>query len=83
MPMDNAEKQKAYRDRERDRKTKHGSRVIRLECYKGTQDDIAYLMEAGGYTDEKELITILIRNIADRGRNGYRLGYGLEELIAI
>ena len=64
MAMDNAEKQKAYRDRERDRKTKHGSRVIKLEVYKGTQDDIAYLMEAGGYTDEKELITIMLRNTA-------------------
>jgi len=64
MPMDNAEKQKAYRDRERDRKTKHGSRVIKLEVYKGTQDDIAYLMEAGGFDDEREMLTILIRNAA-------------------
>ena len=62
MPMDNAEKQKAYRDRERDRKAKHGSRVIKLEVYKGTQDDIAYLMKAGGFEDEKEMLTILIRN---------------------
>ena len=64
MAMDNAEKQKAYRDRERDRKTKHGSRVIKLEVYKGTQDDIAYLMEAGGFEDEKEMLTILIKNEA-------------------
>ena len=65
MAMDNAEKQKAYRDRERDRKTKHGSRVIKLEVYKGTQDDIAYLMEAGGFDDEREMLTILIRNAKD------------------
>ena len=64
MALTNGEKQKAYRDRERDRKTKHGSRVIKLEVYKGTQDDIAYLMEAGGFDDEKELITIMIRNAA-------------------
>ena len=68
MPMDNAEKQKAYRDSERDRKTKHGSRVIKLEVYKGTQDDIAYLMEAGGFDDEKEMLTILIRNSAKMSR---------------
>lgn len=64
MALTNAEKAKNWRDRERDRKTKHGSRVIKLEVYKGTQDDIAYLMDAGGFDDEKEMLTILIRNAA-------------------
>ena len=70
MPMDNAEKQKAYRDRERDRKAKHGSRVIKLEVYRGTQDDIAYLMEAGGFDDEREMLTIIIKNLAKDWKRG-------------
>jgi len=71
--LTNAEKAKNWRDRERDRKTKHGSRVIKLEVYKGTQEDIAYLMEAGDYTDEKELITILIRNVRKLPKTGMEL----------
>jgi len=76
MPMDNAEKQKAYRDRERDRKTKHGSRVIKLEVYRGTQDDIAYLMDAGGFDDEREMLTILIRNAKKEVEDNHK-GYVL------
>ena len=79
MPMDNAEKQKAYRDRERDRKTKHGSRVIKLEVYKGTQDDIAYLMAAGGFEDEKEMLTILIKNITNDMRTS-AIGHSLLDI---
>ena len=68
MPMDNAEKQKKYRDRERDRKTKHGSRVIKLEVYRGTQEDIAYLMAKRGLDDERELLTLMIKDEAEAER---------------
>ena len=56
--------QQAYRDRTNQRLAANGGRVIHLEVYEGTSNDIAYLIDAGGFTDEKEMLTILIRNSA-------------------
>jgi len=64
MALSNAEKQQNYRDREVIKDAKGGCRTIKFKMYKGTQDDIAYLMEAGGFDDERELITIMLRNAA-------------------
>ena len=59
-----AEIQKEYRDRKRQRLIDNNARVINYEVYPGTDADIKFLMKAGGYTDEKEMLTILIRNSA-------------------
>lgn len=56
--------QQAYRDRTNQRLADNGGRVIRLEVYEGTSSDIAYLIEVGDFTDEKEMLTILIKNAA-------------------
>ena len=64
MTKTRAEIQQAYRDRTNQRLADNGGRVIHLEVYEGTSNDIAYLMDAGGFTDEKEMLTILIRNAA-------------------
>jgi len=76
MALTNAEKQQRYRDKEVIRKTANGSRVIKLEVYKGTQDDIAYLMAKRGLDDERELLTLMIRDEAAAERRleaGYKL----------
>ena len=59
-----AEIQKDYRDRNRQRLADNGGRVIKLEVYEGTDKDISYLMEEGGFTDHKEFLTIAFRNLA-------------------
>ena len=64
MAKTRAEIQKDYRDNKRERLADNGGRVIKLEVYSGTDADIKYLMEAGGFEDERELLTILIRNAA-------------------
>ena len=57
-----AEIQKEYRDRKRQTLIDNNARVIRFEVYPGTDADIKFLMKAGGFTDEREMLTILIRN---------------------
>jgi len=57
-----AEIQKDYRDRKRQTLIDNNARVIRFEVYPGTDADIKFLMKAGGFTDEREMLTILIRN---------------------
>lgn len=63
--------QQAYRDRTNQRLEDNGGRVIHLEVYEGTSNDIAYLMDAGGFTDEKEMLTILIRNAKKEVKTGF------------
>ena len=64
MPKTRAEIQKDYRDRTNQRLADNGGRVLKLEVYSGTDADIKYLMEAGRFEDEKEMLTVLIRNAA-------------------
>ena len=56
--------QKEYHDRKRQTLIDNNARVIRFEVYPGTDADIKFLMKAGGFTDEREMLTILIRNSA-------------------
>lgn len=64
MAMDNAEKQKKYRDNKRERLASNGGRVINLEVYRGTDADIKYLMAKRGLDDERELLTLMVRDEA-------------------
>ena len=57
-----AERQSKCRAKKKERLSKNGGRVLTMEIYQGTDSDIKYLMEAGGFEDEKEMLTILIRN---------------------
>ncbi len=59
-----AELQKNYRDRKRQTLIDNNARVIKYVVYPGTDADIKFLMKAGGFTDEREMLTILIRNSA-------------------
>ena len=80
MAKTRAEIQQAYRDRTNQRLADNGGRVIKLEVYKGTDEDIKYLMEAGGFTDEKEMLTILIKNAAKKMVNGSICSWELLDL---
>lgn len=59
-----AEIQKDYRDRKRQRLIDNNARVINYEVYPGTDADIKFLMKAGGFTDEHEMITKVLKNLA-------------------
>ena len=56
--------QKEYRDRKRQTLIDNNARVIRFEVYPGTDADIKFLMKAGGFTDEREMITKVLKNLA-------------------
>lgn len=58
-----AEIQKEYRDRKRQRLIDNGGRVIKLEVYEGTDKTIKHLCKWGGFEDESEMLTILMKNI--------------------
>ena len=59
-----AELQKNYRDRKRQTLIDNNARVIKYVVYPGTDADIKFLMKAGGYTDEREMITKVLKNLA-------------------
>lgn len=59
-----AERASKCRAKRKERMAQNGARVLTMEIYQGTDADIKYLMEAGGFDDEKEMLTILIRNAA-------------------
>lgn len=59
-----AEIQKEYRDRKRQRLIDNNARVINYEVYPGTDSDIEFLKEYGGYTDEHEMLTKVLKNLA-------------------
>ena len=75
-----AERQaKCYANR-KERLSKNGGRVLTMEIYQGTDSDIKYLMEAGGFEDEREMLTILIKNCADSLTHDRMVIKGLLEL---
>ena len=80
MPKTPAELQKNYRDRERQTLIDNNARVIKYVVYPGTDADIKFLMKAGGFTDEREMLTILIRNSA---KNVETNGVEWNRLLAI
>ena len=53
--------------RERERKAAHkkacGAHTINFELYRGTRKCLDELMEAGGFTEQSELFTLLIHNV--------------------
>ena len=55
--------QKDYRDRNRQRLADNNARVIRFEVYPGTDKVIKKMCALGGFEDEKEMLTILLRNV--------------------
>ena len=59
-----AETQKEYRDRKRQALIDNNARVIRFEVYPCTDADIKFLMKAGGFTDEREMLTKVLKNLA-------------------
>lgn len=64
------QQRKAARERkrkERARKAEHkkacGAHTINFELYRGTRKCLDELMEAGGFTEQSELFTLLIHNV--------------------
>lgn len=53
--------------RERERKAAHkkacGAHTINFELFRGTRKCLDELMEAGGFTEQSELFTLLIHNV--------------------
>ena len=68
MPKTRAEIQKDYRERTNQRLAENGGRVIKLEVYSGTDADIKYLLYKRGLDDERELLTLMIRDTAEKER---------------
>ena len=58
-----AELQKNYRDRKRQRLIDNNARVIKYVVYPGTDKVIKKMCALGGFDDEKEMLTILLRNV--------------------
>ncbi len=58
-----AEIQKEYRDRKRQTLIDNNARVIRFEVYPGTDKVIKKMCALGGFEDEKEMLTILLKNV--------------------
>ena len=58
-----AEIQKEYRDRKRQTLIDNNARVIRFVEYPGTDKVIKKMCSLGGIEDEKEMLTILLKNV--------------------
>jgi hypothetical protein len=57
-----AERKRAQRQRDAERRARMGGRVLRLEMYQGTADALDRLCRAGGFDEPAELITRLIHD---------------------
>lgn len=58
-----AEIQKEYRDRKRQTLIDNNARVIRFEVYPGTDKVIKKMCALGGFNQEQEALTILLKNV--------------------
>lgn len=71
MAKSAAERQaKCYANR-KERLSKNGGRVLTMEIYQGTDSDIKYLMQLRGLDDERELLTLMIRDEAKAEREAW------------
>lgn len=53
---------------------------ITFEAYKGTQADLALICELGGFEEQAEAITLILRNVADLAR---RDRHAFEQFVSI
>ena len=58
-----AELQKNYRDRKRQTLIDNNARVIKYVVYPGTDRVIKKICARGGYAEEQEALTILLKNV--------------------
>lgn len=56
------------------------SQPITFEAYKGTQADLALICELGGFEEQAEAITLILRNVADLAR---RDRHAFEQFVSI
>lgn len=63
------------RDRQQRKRTKDAAAAVRaeaqpitFEAYKGTQADLALICELGGFEEQAEAITLILRNVAELAR---------------
>lgn len=66
-----AERQAKCRAKRKVRMAQNGGRVLTMEIYQGTDADIKYLMQLRGLDDERELLTLMIRDEAKAEREEY------------
>lgn len=65
------ERQSKCRAKKKERLSKNGGRILTMEIYQGTNSDIKYLMQLRGLDDERELLTLMIRDEAKAEREEY------------
>ena len=58
-----AERQAKSRAKKKERLAQNGGRVIHWEVYRKTDEIVYKCCAMGGYEDEKEMLTILMKNI--------------------
>lgn len=56
------------------------SQPITFEAYRGTQADLALICELGGFEEQAEAITLILRNVADLAR---RDRHAFEQFVSI
>jgi len=71
MAKTDAERQAKSRAKKKERLSQNGGRVLTMEIYQGTDTDIKYLMQLRGLDDERELLTLMIRDEAKAEREEY------------
>jgi len=64
MAKSAALRKKEQREREAQHLIDVGASEIKLTIYRSTQEDLAYLQEAGDFEQAEEVITLLIKNTA-------------------
>jgi hypothetical protein len=64
MAKSAALRKKEQREREAQHLIDVGASEIKLTIYRSTQEDLAYLQEAGEFEQAEEVITLLIKNTA-------------------
>ena len=66
-----AERQAKCRAKRKERMAQNGARLLTMEIYQGTDSDIKYLMQLRGLDDERELLTLMIRDEAKAEREAW------------
>lgn len=73
-------RQRRKRRRDEAAKQRAAAVPVTFEAYKGTQADLALICELGGFEEQAEAITLILRNVADLAR---RDRHAFEQFVSI
>lgn len=73
-------RQRRKRRRDEAAKQRAAAVAVTFEAYKGTQADLALICEHGGFEEQAEAITLILRNVADLAR---RDRHAFEQFVSI